>query len=221
MKAIGYVRVSTREQGNKRNGLDGQELAIGQFCTQNGFTLESIYSDIASGNSGLEKRAGLAAAIAYCKANDCLLIVAKLDRFSRSVQFISTMMNNFSKAKITLFCVDLGTNVDSFMFHLYAALAQKERELISVRTKAGLAAAKARGVVLGSPTARITVAKLNDTQRQGAKDFIKSLLPVIEPLQRAGHTQKFIIEHLNRHQIKTSKGNNWTVQGLSKALKRL
>ena len=99
------------------------------------------------GADALDKRPQLKAAIAAAKRLAANIVVAKLDRLSRDVHFISGLMTH----RVPFIVAELGPNVDPFMLHIYAALAEKERALISERTKAGLAAAKARGTALGNP----------------------------------------------------------------------
>lgn len=221
MKAIAYIRVSTKEQGDSRNGIEAQEAAIKTFCKSNNLELVCITQDVASGGDGLDKRPGLEQAINLCKNNRAMLITSKLDRLSRSVEFTSTQLNLFIKQKVKFATVEHGINCESFMLHLMAAFAEKERKVIGERTKAGLAAAKARGVVLGGPNIREIAALGAAKRKEEARVFIEGLLPIIQPLRDKWYTQKQIVEHLNLHNIKTSLGNSWTCPGLSLALKRL
>src|ERR1700712_490397 len=140
---VSYLRVSTARQGHSGLGLDAQRSAIAQFAQAEGFEVVQAFVEIESGKGcdALERRPQLAAALARAKRARCSVVVARLDRLSRDVAFIASLMSR----RIPFISVELGTDCDPFMLHLYAALAEKERALISARTKAALAAKKADG----------------------------------------------------------------------------
>jgi len=133
--AIVYRRVSTSEQGKSGLGLEAQTEAVQRFCAAEGFQIIGEYEDIASGKLALEDRPGLATALATARALRCPVIVSKLDRLSRDVAFISSLMAR----GVPFIVAELGVDTDPFVLHLYAALSEKERRLISQRTKAALA----------------------------------------------------------------------------------
>lgn len=141
---IAYIRVSTGQQGKSGLGLEAQREAIARFCEAEGLTQAGEFQEIetAKGADALERRPQLAAALMRAKALGCAVVVAKLDRLSRDVAFISGLMAQ----RVPFIVCDLGANADPFMLHIYAALAEQERRMISTRTKAALAAAKVRGV---------------------------------------------------------------------------
>jgi DNA invertase Pin-like site-specific DNA recombinase len=145
---IGYVRVSTSQQGSGL-GLEAQKQALERFSEAEGFTLARIFVEVETGkgSDALERRPQLAAALSEARRQRCSVAVAKLDRLSRDVHFISGLMAH----RVPFIVAELGPKVDPFILHLFAALAEKERTMISTRTKAALAAAKARGVALGNP----------------------------------------------------------------------
>jgi DNA invertase Pin-like site-specific DNA recombinase len=148
---VAYYRVSTREQGRSGLGIDAQRAAVARFAEAEGFEIVAEHVEIETGKGAdaLDRRPQLAAALAEARRNGraCPVAVSKLDRLSRDVHFISGLM-----AHRTPFLVaELGSDVEPFLLHLYAALAEKERAVISQRTKAALAAAKARGQALGNP----------------------------------------------------------------------
>jgi DNA invertase Pin-like site-specific DNA recombinase len=148
MNAVGYIRVSTNEQGRSGLGLEAQRAAIEQFCTREKIELLEVFSEVQSGkrvSDGLTERPQLIAALAAAQVLGGPVIVSKLDRLSRDVHTISSLMVH----KVHFIVTELGLDADNFMIHLWAALAQKERELISQRTKSALQALKARGVKLG------------------------------------------------------------------------
>jgi DNA invertase Pin-like site-specific DNA recombinase len=144
---VAYLRVSTTQQGSGL-GIEAQREAIARFAAAEGFeiTAEHVEIETGKGEDALERRPKLNAALAEAKLRHCQVAVAKLDRLSRDVAFISSLMGK----RVPFVVTELGRDVDPFMLHVSAALAEKERRLISDRTKAALAAAKARGVRLGS-----------------------------------------------------------------------
>src|SRR3954465_12297685 len=151
--AIAYIRVSTQQQGRSGLGLEAQQAAIARFCEAEGYKIIWTYTEVETGkgSDALAKRPQLETALTAAKANGCPVIVAKLDRLSRDVAFIAGLMAQ----RVAFIVTELGANADPFMLHIYAALAEQERRMISTRTKSALAAAKARGVVLGNiPQAR-------------------------------------------------------------------
>jgi DNA invertase Pin-like site-specific DNA recombinase len=152
-----YRRVSTSEQGKSGLGLEGQTATLERFCAAEQFEIVDSYVDVASGKLAIEDRAGLAGALEAAHRLGCPVIVAKLDRLSRDVAFISGLMAR----RVPFVVAELGADVDPFVLHLYASLAEKERRLISERTKAALAIKKASGVVLGNST------NLSDAQLKG------------------------------------------------------
>src|SRR5262245_21585868 len=145
--AVGYVRVSTQAQGRSGLGLDAQKEAIAAFAAANGFGIAQLFEEVETGKGAdaLDRRPQLAAALARARKLKGPIICAKLDRLSRDVHFISGLMQH----KTPFIVAELGADTDPFMLHIYAALAEKERRLISARTKAGLAAARKRGTKLG------------------------------------------------------------------------
>src|SRR6266516_3842116 len=146
---ITYVRVSSSKQGRSGLGIEAQRQTLRQFATAEGLELgrEFVEVETGKGSDALERRPQLKAALAAAKKLKCPVAVAKLDRLSRDVHFISGLMAH----RVPFVVAELGADVDPFVLHLFAALAEKERSLISSRTRQALAAAQARGVTLGSP----------------------------------------------------------------------
>ena len=146
---ISYIRVSTARQGRSGLGLEAQREAIARFAEAEGFELAGEFVEVETGKGAdaLDRRPQLAAALAEAKHRKCAVAVAKLDRLSRDVHFISGLMAE----RVQFVVTELGADVDPFLLHLYAALAEKERRLISQRTRDALAAKKAQGKQLGNP----------------------------------------------------------------------
>ncbi len=147
---IAYIRVSTTQQGRSGLGIEAQRQALVQFAqAAEGFTVtrEFVEVETGKGSDALDRRPQLKAALAAARKLRCHVAVAKLDRLSRDVHFISGLMAH----KVLFLVAELGPDVDPFVLHLFAALAEKERALIATRTRQALAAAKARGVTLGNP----------------------------------------------------------------------
>jgi DNA invertase Pin-like site-specific DNA recombinase len=143
--AILYLRVSTSEQGKSGLGLAAQREALDQFAVAEGFTVAEVITEVASGKLGLEERSGLRDALAKAKKLRCPVIVAKLDRLSRDVAFISGLMAR----GVPFIVAELGIDTDPFVLHLFAALSEKERKMIGSRTKA--CARRSRKTRLGGP----------------------------------------------------------------------
>ena len=146
---LAYYRVSTMRQGKSGLGLEAQRAAVERFAEGEGLTIVNEFVEIESGKGAdaLNLRPQLAAALSEARKQKCSVVVAKLDRLSRDVAFVAGLMSQ----RVPFIVAELGADADPFMLHIYAALAEKERRMISARTRAALKAAKARGVVLGNP----------------------------------------------------------------------
>ena len=224
MQAVGYVRVSTKGQGVSGLGLQAQRTAIEAFAVREGYTVASWHSEAESGKGvdALDRRPQLAAALKAARKVRGPVIVAKLDRLSRDVAFISGLMAH----KIEFIVTDLGRQSDPFILHLYAALAEKERTLISTRTKAALAATKARGTKLGM-TAR-SKREVRRLSAQGAAASAAAAMERLRPLEwsiRAaladGVSLRKAAVLLNERGIASPAGGRWHAPSLLKAARRL
>ena len=140
--AVALYRVSTAEQGHSGLGLEAQQASVRSFVAAQGWTLIGEFSDIASGKD--DRRPGFQAALARCRQLGAVLVAARLDRITRRAHTLSQLLED----GISIRAADM-PGADDLMMRIYAAMAQKERELISERTRAALAAAKARGAILG------------------------------------------------------------------------
>jgi DNA invertase Pin-like site-specific DNA recombinase len=144
--------------------------------------------------------------------------VAKLDRLSRDVAFISGLMAQ----RVPFIVAELGRDADPFMLHLYAALAEKERRLISERTRAALAARKAQGVALGNRSNPRQAAALGSRVRSEEADtFAANILPIVAELQSAGVTDlRGLASALNVRGVPTARGGRWHVSNVRNVLRR-
>jgi DNA invertase Pin-like site-specific DNA recombinase len=220
---IAYVRVSTSKQGRSGLGLEAQQEVLNRFAEAEGLELVRTFVEVETGKGGdaLERRPQLAAALAEARRRRCSIGVAKLDRLSRDVHFISGLMAH----KVPFVVAELGADVDPFILHLFAALAEKERALIGVRTKAALAAAKARGVRLGNPRldeARKAAHKAAAAANEAAAErHAATVLPIIREIKRAGaRTLREIAEALNARGVATARGGQWYATTVSNVLAR-
>jgi len=171
------------------------------------------FRDVQTGKDN--DRPALAKAIALAKQTGAELLVAKLDRLSRKVSFISALMDD-PKLKLRVASMPYA---DKFQLHIYAALAEQEREFISMRTKAALAEAKARGVKLGGM--RDATMKRNDAVQANAMDRAKKIETVILPLRRNGATLQEIASALNTASVPTARGGQWHPTTVKLVLQRL
>jgi DNA invertase Pin-like site-specific DNA recombinase len=219
--AIALVRVSTSEQGKSGLGLDAQREAIRSFAAAEGFDILEVVEEVASGKLGIDDRDGLRSALAKAKKLRCPVIVSKLDRLSRDVAFISGLMSK----GVPFIVAELGSDVDPFVLHLYAALGEKERKLIGSRTKTALAALKAKGVKLGAiqhknpQTIVLARAKGNASNAARAAEFVAKMVPQIKQLQSQGMTLDQVAVELTRRGEKTLNDKEWHKSTISRLLK--
>ena len=170
--AIAYVRVSTSQQGKSGLGLESQQAAIQRFAEQEGYQIAATFIEVQSGKDDDQRRPQLSAALEAARKARAPVIVAKLDRLSRDVHFISGLM----KHKVAFIVADLGADTDPFMLHLFAALAEKERRMIGQRTRDALQAAKARGKQLGG------LRDFGREAKQAALERARALAPLFDEL---------------------------------------
>lgn len=201
---IGYCRVSTKEQGVSRNGLEAQREDIARFAETEGYHVVEIIEEVASG--GDDDRPQLKAAMEKAKKLKCPVVVSKLDRLSRDVAFISSLMSR----GVPFFTVELGIDTDPFILHLFAALGEKERKLIGARTKAGLARVKARGVKLGNPTNLSAAAEKGRIKTADmADEWAMKMKPTISRMLTVGMSFKDIANDLQQQNVPTRSGGAW------------
>jgi len=199
-----YTRVSTKRQGDSGLGLEAQERDINLYLenyAEEPYEVIGTFCDIESGTKS--DRPQLQEAINLAKQTGATLLTAKLDRLSRSVAFIATLMED----KKLDFTVATMPHADKFQLHIYAALAQQEREFISTRTKAALAEAKARGVKLGgnrpnNQARHKAVRAMADKNALRVSKFIKDH-------REAGKSYQYIAEQMNTLSIPTANSGRW------------
>ena len=213
---ITYTRVSTRKQGDSGLGLEAQKRDIEIYLTNYADVPHEVigeFCDVVSGTK--DDRPQLWKAIDLAEATGATLLIAKLDRLSRKVSFVSKVMER----KDLSFVVASMPNADKFQLHIYAALAEQERDFISKRTKAALAVAKSNGVVLGGDRGHLK--DMNAGAVAAADDHAKQVSEQILPLRDAGLTLSQIADTMNRTGVATSRGGKWYPTTVSNVLKRV
>ncbi len=218
---VAYYRVSTGKQGRSGLGLEAQRQAVARFAEAEGLEVVAEFTEVETGkgSDALDRRPHLTAALAEARryGKGCPVAVAKLDRLSRDVHFVSGLMAH----RVPFLVAELGADADPFMLHLYAALAEKERALISARTKAALAAAKARGTVLGNPRLAEARAVANARHKAGADNFAARVKPAIDKARKPGASYREIAAALNKEGVATARGGRWEAQTVKNVLRRL
>ena len=190
--------------------LEAQRKAVAAFAKAEDFEIIAAFTEVETGKGAdaLDRRPQLKAALKAAKKARCEVAVAKLDRLSRDVAFIAGLMSQ----RVPLIVCALGRNVDPFTLHNYAALAEQERRMISQRTRAGLQAAKARGVQLGNPE---LVAK----QAADAAARDEALRPVL--VSMAGQSSRAIAAALTDQGIEPPRGGVWSQKTVLRMMARL
>ena len=210
-KFIAYYRVSTKKQGRSGLGLDAQREAVSAYLTGSHGKLIAEFTEVEHGTRKGNHRPQLAAALAQCRVHGATLIIAKLDRLARNVAFVSNLMESNCEFTACDF-----PQANRLTIHILAAIAEHEAEMISTRTKAALAAAKRRGVVLGgdrgncaqiAPKGNRASIQIRSEQ---AKRRASDLLPVIDSIKSEGaQSLRQIAAKLNERGILTARGSEW------------
>ncbi|KUO51027.1 MAG: hypothetical protein APF82_00375 [Sphingomonadales bacterium BRH_c42] len=213
-KYVGYLRVSTGKQASSGLGLEAQQAAIDSFLQQDDRLL-ATYVEVESGKDDI--RPELAKALRHVELTGAKLLVAKLDRLSRAVSFIAKLMDS----KVDFVACDQ-PSATPLTVHIYAAMAEHERKMISERTKAALKAAKARGVKLGG----FRGTKVNPSLGTAAKKelaavFNMRIVAVLADLQKDEKLSlSELARRLNERGIPTSRGGEWAATQVARALDR-
>jgi DNA invertase Pin-like site-specific DNA recombinase len=209
-KFVAYYRVSTQKQGRSGLGLDAQKEAVTNYLNGGNWSLIAEAVEIESGKRS--DRPELAKAMALCRIHRATLLVAKLDRLARNVAFVSALM----EAGVKFQAVDL-PEANDLTIHIMAAMAEYEAKAISARTKAALAAAKARGTKLGGWRSNITKVSVQGRQaalkvrRMKAAKYQADIIPIIRQHQKNGAaTLSAIADALNAEGTPTRRGGQWS-----------
>jgi DNA invertase Pin-like site-specific DNA recombinase len=200
--------------------MEAQREAIRRFAEAEGLDIIGEHTEVETGKGAdaLDRRPELAGALAAARRGKCPVVVAKLDRLSRDVHFISGLMAH----RVPFVVAELGADVDPFILHLYASLAQKERELISQRTREALARKKAQGAKLGNPrNPAEAAAKGREVITASADHFAADMLPIIEGIRAAGITTLGgIADALNKRGVPTARGGTWHAMTVRNLVRR-
>ena len=213
---VAYVRVSTDRQGRSGLGLEAQKAAVGEFLRGTGGVLLDTFVEIESGTNNA--RPQLHAALAACRLKGATLAIARLDRLSRDAAFLLGL----SKAGVDFVAVDM-PSANRLTVGIMALVAEEERRAISARTRAALAAAKARGRVLGGWRGGPVVdgrlgAAANKTK---ADVFAHQVGPILSELQARGMSLRAMAAELTAQGIKTARGGAWCAATVKTVLERL
>jgi len=218
---IAYFRVSTARQGRSGLGLDAQRDAVETYLKSERGDLIETFVEVESGSK--DDRPNLEAALAMCRVHNATLIIAKLDRLARNVEFIARLMNS----RVEFIATDM-PEANRLTVHIMAAMAEHEREMISIRTKAALAQAKVRGVKLGGDRGNIHLhaksgaAKSAAIRSATANDRALDLLPLVKDAVGSGATSlSRIAETLDKRGVSTPRGGKWSRTQVKSLLDRL
>jgi DNA invertase Pin-like site-specific DNA recombinase len=217
---VSYLRVSTEKQGRSGLGIAAQRDAVNRFADVHGYTIVAEYEEMETGKGAdaLDRRPKLKAALDHAKRLGVSVLVAKLDRLSRDVHFVSGLMAN----RVPFIVAELGPDVDPFMLHIYAALGEKERRLIAERTRLALRAKKQQGVKLGNPNIADAQEKAVATLRAQADDRAHSIEAHIGRVRAAGAvTLQQIADALNNLGVTTARDGRWHPSSVRNVLTRL
>lgn len=204
---VTYYRVSTQRQGASGLGLEAQRQTVAQYLSGSSRTLlgEFVEVETGKGANALEKRPKLRLALEMCRKTGATLLIAKLDRLARNVHFISGLI----ETGVDFIAADM-PHANKVMIQMHAVMSEWERDQISARTKAALAAAKARGVALGA-TGPTNLKRNNEERKQRAAEFQMRLRPVLDGFLAQGLTRRQMVERLNELEIKAPRGGAWSL----------
>lgn len=212
-KFIGYIRVSTTDQGKNGHGLDAQRAAIGTFVDREGGELVKTFQEIESGSN--DHREVFWKAVEAAAKHKATLVVSKLDRLSRSgIRF----MVDLDRQGVSYVAAD-NPAMTKLVVHILAAVGEDERQRISQRTREALKAAKAKGVKLGNPRWNESVEAARAVRSVKAAKRLSMVHPIIEGLRSSGiETLTGLANALNERGIKTGQGSRWHPQTVKRVL---
>jgi DNA invertase Pin-like site-specific DNA recombinase len=221
MKIVAYYRVSTQRQGQSGLGLEAQRAAVAAYAAQHKATILTEFTEVESGKRADRKELGTA--INQARITGARLVIAKLDRLSRNASFLL----NLQESKVDFVAADM-PDANKLTVGIMALVAQQEAEAISERTKAALAAAKARGTQLGNPRGALAFRGVNGAQKSSeirkamANEYARELEVTIAGLRAMGHTSlRQIAEQLNARGIKTPRHGKWYATSVKNLLTRI
>lgn len=207
---VAYYRVSTAKQGTSGLGLEAQKESVTTYLNGGNWKMVAEVTEVESGKRN--DRPELSQALSLCRIHNATLVIAKLDRLARNVAFISNLM----ESGVDFTAVDF-PEANRLTIHILAAVAEHEASMISARTKAALAAAKARGVKLGGDRGMIATQALKGAEASAklrsekAEKRAGDLLPVVQTIQREGVTSlRQIAGVLNERNIPAARGGKWS-----------
>lgn len=221
-KVIAYYRVSTEEQGRSGLGLEAQRQAVTALCAGRGWEIIAEHTEVESGK--LDNRPALTAALKHAEVTGAVLMVAKLDRLSRSVSFLSALQDSGAR----FLAADM-PEANELTVHIMAAVAQAERKAIGQRTREALIAAKARGTKLGNPNGAAALRRAGKGNRDAvaalkadADEYAKKLEETVDAIRSTGAvTLGAIADALNKRHIQTRRGGKWHPTSVKNLIARL
>ena len=216
-KFVAYYRVSTQKQGQSGLGLEAQKAGVLSYLDGGGWKLIEEFTEVETGKgaNALDRRPQLRAALALCKKQKATLVIAKLDRLARNVHFVSGLI----ESGVEFVAADM-PQANKTMIQMYAVMSEWERDAISKRTKEALAAAKARGVKLG--TAGPANLRHAIDQRQAEADaYAEKWRGVLLGLKSRGFRQRAIADEMNSRDIKSPRGGQWHLPTVQRVMARL
>lgn len=202
-----YYRVSTQRQGQSGLGLEAQREVVRGYLSEGHRTALAEFVEVETGKGAdaLQKRPELRRALDLCRRQGATLLIAKLDRLARNVHFVSGLI----ETGVDFVAADM-PQANKVMIQMHAVMSEWERDQISERTKAALAAAKARGVVLGASGPKNLRPHL-DARVSDAKAFVARLKPLVAGMSQQGLTRRAMVSHLNDLGIKAPRGGRWSL----------
>lgn len=216
-KYVAYYRVSTQQQGRSGLGLEAQRLAVAGYLNGGRWELLAEFKEVETGkgSNALQTRPKLREALELCRRERATLLVAKLDRLARNVHFLSGL----EESGVKFVAADM-PEVNTLTINVLAAVAQDERDRISQRTKDALAAAKARGVKLGT-AGPANLKHVKDRHHAYAQEHAERLRATLRGLQKQGLSQRAIADELNKLGVKAPRGGAWYLPTVQRAMARL
>lgn len=221
-KFVAYYRVSTQRQGESRLGLEAQRSTVEQFIATHGGNVADEFTEIASGTN--DARTEAAKAIRYCRMKNATLLVAKLDRLTRSAPFMTMLKQSGVK-----FIVAENPSLTDLVIHILVGVAENEAKDISDRIKAALQAKRARGGVLGNAALLAEVRNTDTTAANVARvsradSFAADTMAVIEDIRAErgqGASLRALAAELNGRGFTTARGSNWTATSVNRVINRV